>query len=63
MTKVKKRKTKEIEKEEPIILLPKHDEEEQRDLSWMIQDNDIKEDKDGKKTVFLLNAYCFLCFV
>ena len=49
MTKVKKRKTKEIEKEDPIILLPKHDEEEQRDLSWMIQDNDIKEDKDGKK--------------
>jgi len=50
MPKVKKKKTKEIEKEEPIILLPKHDEEEeQRDLSWMIQDNDIKEDNDGKK--------------
>ena len=31
-------------KEEPIILLPKHqDEEEQRDLSWMIQDNEQPE--------------------
>ena len=29
-------------KEEPIILLPKHqDEEEQQDLSWMIRDDKI----------------------
>ena len=40
MTRCKKNK----KKEEPIILLPKHqDEEEQRDLSWMIQDNDQPE--------------------
>lgn len=26
-------------KEEPIILLPKHDEEDHRDLSWMIRDD------------------------
>jgi len=28
-------------KEEPIILLPKHEEEEQRDLSWMIRDDEM----------------------
>jgi len=25
----------------PIILLPKHDEEDQRDLSWMIRDDSV----------------------
>ena len=28
-------------KEEPIILLPKHDEEDHRDLSWMIRDDSV----------------------
>ena len=41
-------------KEEPIILLPKHqDEEERQDLSWMIRDenqDEIKQKKSkGKK--------------
>ena len=36
-------------KEEPIILLPKHDEEDQRDLSWMIRDDSVVE-KPVKKS-------------
>jgi len=30
-------------KEEPIVLLPKHDEEDHRDLSWMIRDDSVME--------------------
>jgi hypothetical protein len=36
-------------KEEPIILLPKHDEEDHRDLSWMIRDDSVVE-KPVKKS-------------
>jgi len=28
-------------KEESIVLLPKHDEEDHRDLSWMIRDDNM----------------------
>jgi hypothetical protein len=48
MTKVKKKKTKEIEKEDPIDLTL-NSEDDEEDLSWMIEDNDIKKDNDGKK--------------
>lgn len=34
-------------KEEPIILLPEHEEEEE-DLSWMIQNSDQDETKQSK---------------
>jgi len=36
-------------KEEPIVLLPKHDEEDHRDLSWMIRDDNMLR-KPAKKS-------------
>jgi len=48
MPKIKKKKTKETEKED-IIDLSLDSEEDEEDLSWMIEDNDIKKDNDGKK--------------